>query len=513
VREEDIGGARVLGEIAFPTSTRNAQAQQAFIQGMLLLHLFEYPFAEERFQRARALDPGFAMAYWGEAMTHNHPIWDEQDRDQARAVLNQLGAGPGARQSLTPSQKEKDYLAALDILYGDGGKAERDQAYMRYMEAMAERYPDDDEVRLLYALALMGTTAGVRDYATYMQSAAAAQSVFYRNRRHPGAAHYLIHAVDDPIHAPLGLEAAYALAEMAPDAGHSLHMTTHIFTATGMWDEVVDLNRAAIRVANGMRVIRGQVPRHWGHYNFWLLYGLLQQGNDLEARQLLQAAYDETREAGVTPDDPLVLDPDRSQVGSLVQMWARYLIEVRGQDQVVARWTFDMGEAYDPQLNWHYVHSLMAAWNGETDRAAQHLARFRELGAALEQAVMALERQAPTDLLYLDRLQVLEREMLALVAWSRGAQDEALSHAREASRLEGDMPFSFGPPFVDLPAAELLAELLTQAGMHDEAIAMYTLQIQRTRGKTLAVRGLAAARQAAPGADQAACCQNSKTGE
>lgn len=91
--------ARVLGNIDFPTTTNLPQAQTAFIEGMLLLHLFEYPFAQEKFQEAQQLDPGFVMACWGEAMTHNHPIWDQQDAVAALAILNKLGPSAEARQS------------------------------------------------------------------------------------------------------------------------------------------------------------------------------------------------------------------------------------------------------------------------------------------------------------------------------------------------------------------------------------------------------------------------------
>jgi len=318
---------RVLGHIDFPTTTQSSQAQAAFISGMQLMHLFEYPFAEAQFRRAQEIDPDFVMAYWGEAMVHNHPIWDDQDADKAHAALNKLGATAEARAAKTESQKEKDYLESLEILYGTGPKVDRDRAYMRYMEEMARRYPDDHEVRLLYALSIMGTSAGVRDIPSYIESTSLSQSVFYANREHPGAAHYLIHGVDDPVHAPLGLEAARALAVIAPDAGHSLHMTSHIFTALGMWDDVVVANINAAQVSNSMAMEVGKPPRHWGHYNFWLLYGLLQQGREADAKELLSNAYEETTAAGVVAEDKLLLDPDSSQVGSLVQMWARYMID------------------------------------------------------------------------------------------------------------------------------------------------------------------------------------------
>ncbi|NOR18501.1 MAG: hypothetical protein GQ538_00250 [Xanthomonadales bacterium] len=487
---------RVLGKISFPTTTKSEQAQTAFIEGMLLLHLFEYPFAKEKFQQAQEIDPDFVMAYWGEAMTHNHPIWDEQKQDEALAILNRLGNSPEARQSKTSSQKEKDYLAALDLLYGDGPKAERDKAYMLHMQQMAVNYPDDHEVQLFYALSLFGVSAGVRDVPAYMQSTAISQGVFYTNRQHPGAAHYLIHGVDDPVHAPLGLEAARALAVIAPDAGHSQHMTSHIFTAVGMWDDVVTANKSAVLVSNQMLVSKGRSARYWGHYNFWLLYGLLQQGKHDEAAVLLKAAYKEVTESGVVPTEPLWLDADRSQVGSVVQMWARYLIETRSQDREMINWTFNMGDAFDPKLTFHYVHALDAAFWNESALATEHLGKFQSLKSTLKETILGMDTQAPTDLVYLDRLNVMDLEIQAAIEFEKGNPDQALKYAREASHLEGQMPFAFGPPFVDLPSAELLGNILLSTGHNDEAVEAFEVQAQRTRLKTLPMLSQARAEKA-----------------
>jgi len=486
---------RVLGSISFPTTTRVPEAQQAFIEGMLLLHLFEYPFAREQFLRAQELDPDLAMAYWGEAMTYNHPIWDEQDLAAARAALLKLGASPAERLARTPVAREQGLLAALEQLYGSGTKAERDQAYLRAMEQLAGQYPEDHEVQLFYALSLFGVKAGVRDIPTYMLATAIAQGVFSENPRHPGAAHYLIHGVDDPVHAVLGLRAARALAVMAPDAGHSQHMTSHIFVAVGMWDDVVAANEAAVRVANAMRVEQGGAPRSWGHYNFWLLYGYLQQGRDEQALELLEAAYAEARADGKAPEDRMILDADRSLVGSVVQMWARYLIETRTWDGPVADWSFKMGDAFDPNLTVTFIRTLQAAFAGQVAQAGQYHGQFRVLRTELEAEIARQQEKAPTDLLYLDRLRVMDEELLAAVEMARGEMAAAVTHAREASRLEGEMPFSFGPPFVDLPSAEFLGDLLMASRHYADAASAYELQLERTRLKALALEGLARAQQ------------------
>lgn len=484
---------RVLGHISFPTSTGVPEAQEAFIQGMLLLHLFEYPYAREEFLRAQQLDPDLAMAYWGEAMTYNHPIWDEQDLAAARDALMKLGPTPEIRVARTPVAREQGLLASLEQLYGPGTKAQRDQAYMRAMEQLAAAFPEDHEVQLFYALSLFGVQAGVRDTAPYMLATAIAQGVFSENPRHPGAAHYLIHGVDDPVHAVLGLRAARALAQMAPDAGHAQHMTSHIFVAVGMWDDVVAANEAAVKVANAMRAERAGSARSWGHYNYWLLYGYLQQGREERARELLQAAYAEAQAAGKAPEDPLELDPDRSLVGSVVQMWARYVIETRGWDSDVANWNFMSGEAYDPNLTISYIKAMQAAHGSQAAQAGQFHGQFRSLRSALEAEIGRQAEKAPGDLLYLERLKVLDQEILAAIEWARGDTGKAVQFAREASRLEEAMPFSFGPPFVDLPSAELIGDLLMASRQYGEAAEAYELQLQRTRLKPRALEGLATA--------------------
>jgi tetratricopeptide (TPR) repeat protein len=212
-----------LGRLEF-TNSGAPEAQEAFTRGVLLLHSFEYADAAEAFRKAQQLDPGFAMAYWGEAMTYNHSLWGEQDREAAWQVLKRLGQTQEARLAVAPTEREKKYLTAVEILYGEGTKLERDIAYAEAMRRLSERYPADDEAKAFYAVALLGTAHDGRDHTIYMRAAAQAEEVFRANPRHPGAVHYLIHSYDDPVHAPLGLRAARAYSDIAPAASHAQHM-------------------------------------------------------------------------------------------------------------------------------------------------------------------------------------------------------------------------------------------------------------------------------------------------
>src|SRR5678815_125535 len=131
-----------LGTIDFPTSG-SAAARQHFVRGVLFLHSFEYDSAADEFREAQRVDPRFAMAYWGEAMTYTHPVWDEQDTAAARKALKRLAPTREARKARAPTAREQVYLDAVEILYGEGSKARRDTLYSAAMERLANAYPTD----------------------------------------------------------------------------------------------------------------------------------------------------------------------------------------------------------------------------------------------------------------------------------------------------------------------------------------------------------------------------------
>src|SRR5580765_3458748 len=266
-----------LGSVSFDNSGAPA-AQESFLAGLAQLHNFEYAAAADLFRRAQQIDPGFAMAYWGEAMTYNHPVWMEQDRGAARKALARMAPTREARVARAKTPREQTYLRAVEILYGDADKQACDLAYADAMAELHRAYPDDPDAAAFYALALLGTAHEGRDFTIYMRAASIVEPVFRDHPNHPGAAHYLIHSYDDPVHAPLGLRAARAYSRIAPSAGHAQHMTSHIFVALGMWDDVVTANEAAVQVVNAGRAEHGHEPGTCGHYNFWLEYGYLQQG-------------------------------------------------------------------------------------------------------------------------------------------------------------------------------------------------------------------------------------------
>ena len=206
------------GHVVFANSGAPA-AQADFLLGLAMLHDFEYESAAAAFQRAERADPGFALAYWGEAMTYNHAVWMEQDLPAARAALNQLAPTASARRAKAKTEREQGYLDAVETLYGQGSKEQRDFRYEAAMAKLHDRYPDDVDATAFYALAILGTAHAGRDVATYMRAAAVLEEAWMTHRDHPGLVHYLIHSYDDPAHAPLGLRAARIYGKIAPDAG------------------------------------------------------------------------------------------------------------------------------------------------------------------------------------------------------------------------------------------------------------------------------------------------------
>ncbi len=485
-----------VGEVEFSNSGA-PEAQAAFLRGLALLHSFEYDAAAQAFRQAQETDPAFAMAYWGEAMTYNHPVWMEQDLQAAREVLDRLGPTTQARFAAAPTDREREYLATIEILYGSGSKEQRDRAYAEAMRRLHEAYPDDPDVATFYALSLLGAAHRGRDFTTYMKAAAVAEEVFRDHPNHPGAVHYLIHSYDDAIHAPLGLRAARAYSAIAPEAAHAQHMTSHIFVALGLWDEVVEANETAVAVMNAALESRGRAPRYCGHYNFWLVYGYLQQSRAADAKARLAACREAVLRAGERVRRPLSdpLDPDNSGAYSFVRMRARYIIDAEAWDDEVLDWDVPVGDvAFAPRLTYAFTTGLAAARRRDASAAREEL---RSVRASRERLAADLEERQTADRSRLTRARVLEIQLEGAIQAAEERWGRAIELLREAAALEETIPLRFGPPFVDKPPYELLGEVLLEAGRAREAADAFETALARTPRRTLSMLGLAEALRAA----------------
>jgi tetratricopeptide (TPR) repeat protein len=492
-----------VGEVAFANSGAPA-AQAPFLRGLALLHNFEYEDAAEQFRAAQKIDPGFAMAYWGEAMTFTHPVWFQQELEPARAVLARLGATPEARLAKAKTEREKDYLRALDVLYGTGTKEERDVLYSQAMAALHERYPDDVDATAFYALSLLGTAHHGRDFALYMRSAALLEEVLPTHLHHPGVLHYLIHSYDDPIHAPLGLRAARLYGKVAPNAGHALHMTSHIFVALGLWDDVIAANQQAMEVVNRQRAEHGQPPRNCGHYVIWLHYAFLQERRFDEAKRQLDACRQavQTELAKAQPaaqgEHPADHRPDAPMVGDFVQMRLHQAIATgswEGGDLLV----LPAAPFVEPRFTLAYGEAL-AASRGDLAAFRAAVVRLRERQREWLAEIEKAKATNPSDR---QRAEIARQQVEALLRLREGAKEEGIALLEKAAAAETEMAFEFGPPAVQKPTYELLGDELAALGRHAEAEQAYRSALARAPGRTPSLQGLLRAQQAlgdSPGA-------------
>ncbi len=473
-----VSSAQQLGSISFPNSGA-AEAQKDFVDGVLLLHSFEFEDAREAFRRAQAIDSDFALAYWGEAMTHNHPLWRHKGVEEGLAALAQFAASPAERAAKAPTPRERAYLEAVDTLFGPGDKIEQDRAYEVAMAAMVKAWPDDQEARAFYALSILGTTQGTRDFRAYMRAAAEAEVVFAANPRHPGAAHYLIHSYDDPVHAPLGLRAASVYAEIAPAATHAQHMISHIYIALGRWAEAGAANEKSLAVSEE-RARRKELPNHRRshHALHWLQYSYLQEGRVAEATRLLDIMTEDQRNAGTANAD-----------------W--YLAQMRaGQMVETGNWGLEFPAIDSKRFRFYrapaeaLVAGLHALHRKDLDAARKAIADLEAVQAALTPEEVEEHRVTEADR-QIGLVTALELE--ALIAWQEERREEAISLLRRATTIEDSLPPEFGPPAIVKPSHELLGELLLAMDRPQEARTAFETALLLAPRRAPALLGLATA--------------------
>lgn len=473
-----------LGTLAFPNSGA-AAAQEDFLRGVAWLHSFGYEDAIAAFRAAQAKDPGFAMAYWGEAMSFSQPLWYFEEPEQGRAALAKLGATPEARIAKGRTPRERGYLAAVEALWGPGLQPVRAKAFADAMATVATANPADDEAQVFYALALLGTMPrGDASLPLREQAGAIAEAVFARNPKHPGAAHLILHAYDHGTLAPRGLAAARAYAAIAPASSHALHMPAHFFLQLGHWHEAAATDRASwdASVAWVERGKRSVVQRDF-HSLTWLQYELTQLGQFAEAVRI--AAEVDKALAVATATDAiggyqyadsvigrgsgrLALQNDKGS------MRARYVIESE-------RWEEMRGQSSFDNLDELFVVGVSALRLQDAPRA---LAVRGELQKASSPEMDPGLREQATILLL---------ELEAVAAAVDGLPGVATSKMDEATRLQDRMPKPIGRPFPVKGADELYGELLLELGRPKDAIGWFEKTLVRTPNRSRAVLGLARA--------------------
>ena len=472
-----------LGTLSFDTTCSPA-AQALFMEGLGWLHSFEYEDAQRSFSKAAQTDSGCAIAHWGEAMSYYHPLWvppTAAELEKGRIAIT------AAKAAAAKSQREQDYLAAVDAFYRDSERLDHKTRALAYTEAMKqlhERYPEDREAGVFYALSLIaaGTMAKDPAFTKEKQAAAILNAVLKENPDHPGVAHYLIHGFDYPPLAEMALPAARRYASIAPASAHAQHMPSHIFTRLGLWDEAIKSNLASEAAARGMMKTKGLTgaSREQLHAMDYLAYAYLQTGRDKEAQQVLAELNAIDR----------VDEPVFSVAYAATAIPARLVLERRNWKAAASLQLPENVRTLAPleKFRWgeahvHFARAIGAARSGNQALARQELALLRAVEQSLTIPPGTYDWRKPV---------AVERQIAeAWIARGEGRSEDAVRIMRAVADLDDATEKHPVTPGSVLPAREQLGELLLELGRPGEAFVEYELSLKRAPRRLAGLYGAA----------------------
>jgi hypothetical protein len=505
-----------LGKVEFPTSG-SEKAQAHFLRGLAALHSFWYEEALEAFRESTSIEPDFMMGYWGEAMAQNHPLWSEQDLAAARQVLARIKDTP----KLTA--RERAYLDAVKLLYGAGEKRQRDEAYSSAMEKVYHDYPADLDAAAFYSLSLLGLVRpDEKNYRLQARAGAIALEVYQKNPNHPGAAHYIIHAFDDPDHAILALPAARRYASIAPEAHHARHMPSHIFLQLGMWPEAAASNEAAWESSDAWMKRKHLSPNVRDYHSLhWLLYVYLQQGRYRKAEELLnlmkktmsESSYDNKLRPNYYENNyanmaaAFVVETERWHVAALV--FPADAAAVAGKTATAGPETQAMsgahgghGGAATPAASSDGLATVRASNRSQTlPLFIRGLANAVSGSADVEKSLAGLKAIPGGGGPMGAMLEIRQLEIAALTASMKQEHVVAIDLMRKSIGLEEQLGPPSGPPQLVKPSHELFGEVLLRAGKPEEAVTQFKIALLRQPNRARSLLG--AARASAQSGNQA----------
>jgi tetratricopeptide (TPR) repeat protein len=450
-----------LGSVNFPTSCSPA-VQSQFERAVALLHSFWFSEAIKGFNGVSQADPSCGIAQWGAAVAWlGNPL---AGPPTPKGLQDGSAAAARARAAGAKTQRELDYIAAIEIFYKDHATVEhrtRALAYEKAMEALAQRYPQDREASIFYALALNVTlNPNDKTYANQLKAASILEKVFSEQPNHPGAAHYLIHSYDFPPIAQKGVPAARRYAAIAPSAPHALHMPSHIFTRLGYWQDSIDTN---LRSVDAARDELRQANLEAGSYNAlhawdYVVYAALQLAKDNEAR----AVVEEIRRLEKIDSEQF------AAAFAFAAIPSRYALERR-------QWTDAVDLPLHPaSLSWAkfpqaesilvFARGLGGARGGNLFAARGAVARLETLRIAL------IAAKSPY---WAEQAEIQRLAVAGWIARAEGRNDEALQLLRQAADREDATEKHPVTPGAIQPAREMLAELLLELGQPAAALAEF----------------------------------------
>src|SRR6266852_1075734 len=457
-----------LGTVHFETSCK-PEAQKLFDGGMLYQHSFWYRASQQAFGDVLKADPECGIAYWGIALSL---LWNPHVAAPAKNLVEGAAAIAKGKSVGAKTERERDYLDALAVMYADHEKVDhrtRIQAYAKAMEQLAQRYPSDDEAQIHYALAL-NTSASPADktYANQLKGAAILEPIFKRQPQHPGVAHYLIHLYDAPPIAEKGLDAARRYAKIAPGAAHAQHMPSHIFTRVGYWQESIASNIVSQRVAKESKDFHDQL-----HSMDYLVYAYLQLGQDKKAKAVIDEMMTVTgfTETFLPGPYALAVSP------------ARYAID-RGDWKAASELQVRPSPLAHVQAITHFARALGAARSGNPEAAKADIAKLGELRDKLRQA---------NDPYWPGQVDIQAQVASAWVLYAEGKHDDALKAMSAAADAEDKTEKHPVTPGVPEPARELYGIMLLDRGMAAEALAAFEATIRKEPNRLNAFAGAAKA--------------------
>jgi tetratricopeptide (TPR) repeat protein len=446
------GAEERLGTVVFETSC-NPEAQRRFERSLALLHSFWWSEAERSFQSVLEADPACAIGYWGIALVQRGNWF--AGAPSAEALQRGLAAAEQGLSLDLPPSREREYLNAVATLFRDAETRDhrtRSLAYEEAMRELSERYPEDVEASVFYALALTANALPTdRTFERQRRAGEILQPHFERLPDHPGLAHYLIHTYDAPPIAHLGEEAARKYGEIAPSVPHAQHMPSHIFTRLGLWDESIEANSASAEAAREYEMAEGMTTVSFDRAHAWdyLVYAYLQQGRDGAAREVLEQVRNSTASASIATDYAFAAIPARMEL-ERGEWTAAAGLPVRASPGFIA------GEAIT-----HFARGVGAARSGRPESAHVEIA---------ELATIRDQLRARGDTYWSEIVEAQRLSVEAWVAFGAGDSDAALDLVSSAAAIEERIDKHPVTPGPILPAREMEAEMLLLLDRPEDAL-------------------------------------------